>query len=97
MKYECTHNVQMNGKVYKRGCIRELTPDEAKVYARSWKCLDAETTTNTSTEETEKEKMTRKSIQEKLDKLGIAYKARDTYEELLARLEDSGTSSITRV
>ena len=87
MKAKTTGRVELNGRIYRRGEIVEVTEDELKARPGCYTPVaDAEADKPPAGAPAP---LTKAALMAKLDSIGVAYKARDTVEQLQQRLADA--------
>lgn len=91
MKYKCRHAIQLNGAIVHRDDVVELDEATYKAHLHNFEPIGTKAIDEEVREEfiEGKKQSTKRDIIMKLEQLGVPYKARDTFEELQARLVEA--------
>ena len=88
MKYECIHDCQLGGRYVFEGQVLDLDPEGPQAKRPCFRPL-AEKPPEEGLEGPGGDAISRVALMQKLDELGVAYKAREKYESLLAKFKDA--------
>lgn len=101
MKVKCNGRTELRGHIYARGEIAEVSEAELAERPGCFTPIDEKAEADAKSAETPDTKatngLTKAQLMAKLDELGIAYKARDTAEELRKRLDEVIDHGATKI